>query len=70
MRHLLNTNTLVCSCGRTRENHINLEITNERVRERWFKGDVDFDRDYADIDKALEITTPDSTEETTNPNKD
>ena len=51
--HIINTNTLVCSCGRTSENHIRVELTSKKIQGKWVDGDVNLERDFAELDKVL-----------------
>ena len=44
---------MVCSCGRTFENHLLIDLTNENIRARWINGDVNIERDFAELDQVL-----------------
>lgn len=52
-RHIYNPRTLICSCGRTKEQHLKIELTNLRIKEKWLNGDVDIEKDFAELDNVL-----------------
>lgn len=60
MSHTLDQNTLLCSCGKTKEQHMNIELCNEKIAQKWLDGDVDLQEDFACLDRALtaHLTTP------------
>lgn len=52
-RHRLNPLTHVCSCGRTFEQHKNIDLLSDYYKERMLNGDVNVDDMIEDIQKAL-----------------
>jgi hypothetical protein len=52
--HEYDHRTLVCKCGRTFEQHTNLELINEKVKELWFAGKLTLDDGFIIIDKAIQ----------------
>ena len=56
MRHVYDNN-LVCSCGRTYENHKKIDLVSEKISDRWQGGIVDIENDFKSIEEALTAIT-------------
>lgn len=55
MKHQYNYNTLVCSCGRTKEQHINIQLVSDKWSYRNLEGKPNVKEMFEEIDKVLEI---------------
>jgi len=52
-RHSYDSRTLVCSCGKTSEQHLGIELLNDRIKTKWFLGEGDLVEDFEAITKLI-----------------
>ena len=52
-RHIMNPNTLICSCGRSFEGHKNIELMSEKWRMNNFEGKVNVEKMFNEIDEII-----------------
>ena len=52
MNHGYNAQTMVCRCGRTKENHMNIELVGNKWRHKNAEGEVNLGKMFAEIEHA------------------
>ena len=51
--HIINQNTLVCSCGNSYEKHLQLDLDMEKIVEKRLSGGFSIDEEFKEVDKYL-----------------
>lgn len=54
-RHIYNHRTMVCRCGRTFEQHKNIELMSEKWKMNNFEGKVNIKKMFEELDKVIKI---------------